>query len=62
MQRTDSLKEILTLGKTEGKRRDITENEMVDGPEFQQALGVGHAQGSLECCSPGGHKESDTTM
>ena len=29
--------------------------------DFEQALGVGDAQGSLVCCSPWGHKESDTT-
>ena len=28
--------------------------------EFEQALGVGEQQGSLVCCSPWGHKESDT--
>ena len=28
---------------------------------FEQALGVGDKQGSLACCSPWGHKESDTT-
>ena len=28
--------------------------------EFEQALGVGDGQGSLECCSPWGLKESDT--
>ena len=44
----------------------MTEDEMVgwhhrlDGPKFEQALGVGHGQGSLACCSPGGRKESDT--
>ena len=27
----------------------------------EQALGVGDGQGSLACCSPQGHKESDTT-
>ena len=27
--------------------------------EFEQALEVGDGQGSLECCSPWGHKESD---
>ena len=32
-----------------------------DGPEFEQALGVGDGQGSLVCYSPWGHKESDTT-
>ena len=49
------------------KEKGATEDEMVgwhhwlDGPEFEQALGVGDGQGSLECCSPWGHKESDTT-
>ena len=32
-----------------------------DGPEFEQAPGVGDGQGSLACCSPWGRKESDTT-
>ena len=45
----------------------MTEDEMVgwhhqlDGHEFEQALGVGGGQGSLVCCSPWGHKESDMT-
>ena len=44
----------------------MTEDEIVgwhhqiDGHEFQQALGVGDAQGSLACCSPWGYKETDT--
>ena len=42
----------------------MTENELVgwhlDGHEFKQALEVGDGQGSLECCSPWGPKESDT--
>ena len=33
----------------------------LDEHEFEQALGVGDGQGSLVCCSPWGHKESDTT-
>ena len=33
----------------------------LNGHEFEQAPGVGDGQGSLACCSPGGHKESDTT-
>ena len=33
----------------------------LNGHEFDQALGVGIGQGSLACCSPWGHKESDTT-
>ena len=45
----------------------MTEDEVIgwhhqhDGPEFEQALGVGDGQGSLVCYSPWGHKESDTT-
>ena len=45
----------------------MTEDELdgwhhrLDGHEFEQALGVGNAQGSLVCCSPWGCKESDTT-
>ena len=45
----------------------MTEGEMggwhhsLDGHEFEQAPGVGDGQGSLACCSPQGHKESDTT-
>ena len=31
-----------------------------DGHEFEQAPGVGDGQASLVCCSPWGHKESDT--
>ena len=33
----------------------------LDGHESEQAPGVGDGQGSLACCSPWGHKESDTT-
>ena len=33
----------------------------LDGHEFEQALGVGDGQGSLVCCSPWSHKESDMT-
>ena len=45
----------------------MTEDEMVgwhhqlSGHEFEQALGIGDGQGGLTCCSPWGHKESDTT-
>ena len=30
---------------------------LLDGHEFLHALGVGHGQGSLVCCSPWGQKE-----
>ena len=33
----------------------------LNGPEFEQALGVGDGQGSLVCCGPWGRKESDMT-
>jgi len=33
----------------------------LNGHEFEQAPGGGEGQGSLVCCSPWGHKESDTT-
>ena len=44
----------------------MAENEIVrwhqqhNEHEFEQALGDGEGQGSLACCSPWGHKESDT--
>ena len=31
------------------------------GHEFEQILEDGEGQGSLTCCSPRGHKESDMT-
>ena len=46
----------------------MTEDEMVgwhhrlDGQEFEQALGIGDEQGSLEWCSPWGCKESEKTV
>ena len=49
------------------QEKGMTEDEMVGwhhqlkGHEFEQALGVGDGQGSLACCSPWGHKESDMT-
>ena len=48
-------------------REGATEDEMVgrhhqfNGHEFEQTSGDGEGQGSLVCCSPWGHKESDTT-
>ena len=49
------------------KEKGTTEHEMVgwhhrlDGRQFEQALGDSKGQGSLACCSPWGHKESDMT-
>ena len=36
-------------------------HHQLDGHEFEQALGDGEGRGSLACCSPWGHKESDRT-
>ena len=47
--------------------KGTTEDEMVgwhhwlDGHEFEQTAGVSDGQGSLECCSSWGRKESDRT-
>ena len=66
MWRTDSLEKILMLRKIEGRRKG--DDRGWDGciasltrHEFEQAPGIGDGQGSLDCCSPWGCKESDTT-
>ena len=49
------------------EEKGMTENEMVgwhhwlNAHEFEQALGDGEGQGSLVCCVPLVHKESDMT-
>ena len=49
------------------KEKGVTEDEIVgwyywfNEHEFEQASGDGEGQGSLACCSPWGHKESDMT-
>ena len=39
----------------------VGRHHQLSGHEFEQAPGDGKKQGSLACCSPWGHKESDTT-
>ena len=62
IQRTDSF-----AGKDRWEEKGTTEDEMVgwhhrlNGHEFEQALGDSGGQRSVVCCSPWGHKESDTT-
>ena len=49
------------------EKKGMTEDEMVgwhhrlDRHEFERALGDGEGQGSLVCCSPWGHRESNRT-
>ena len=68
MQKTDSLKKTLMLGKVEGKRRRGRQwRRWLDGitdsleHEFEQILGDSERQGSLVCCSSWGSKELDMT-
>ena len=54
-------------GKIEAGGKGMIEDEMfgwhhqLDGHEFEQVLGGGDGQGSLECCSPWSCKDSDAT-
>ena len=61
----DSLEKTLLQGKIEGKKRQGQQrtrwHHRLNGHEFEQALGDGDEQGSLECYSPCGHKASDRT-
>ena len=66
-QRADSFEKTMMLGKIEGKRRrgqqrmrwlDVTTNSMYVN---LRKLADGEGQESLVCCSPWGHKASDTT-
>ena len=49
------------------KEKGVTEDEMVgwhhrlNGHEFEKTVGDSEGPGSLVCCSPWDHKESDTT-
>ena len=53
--------------RSKAREKGTTEDEMagwhhwLDGHEFEQVPRVGDGQGNLECCSPWGHRESDTT-
>ena len=68
---TDSKSRLIRKDPDAGKdwrqEKWTTEDEMVgwhhwvNGHEFEQTPVVGDRQGSLACCSPWGHKESDMT-
>ena len=68
MQTTDSLEKTLIEKDGGQEEKGATEEDEMggwhhgpDGHESEQVLQVGDGQGSLACCSPWGHKESDTT-
>ena len=49
-------------GEGEDRGQDGWIHHQLNGQEFEQVLGDGKGQGSLACCSPWGHKESDTAV
>ena len=66
MQTDDSPERSLMLGKIEGRRRRAHQRMRWHGwhhqcnrHELEQTLGDSEGQGSLACCSPRGHNESD---
>ena len=67
MQRTDPFEKTLMLEKIEGRRRRGQQrmrwlDGITDSMDMSLSkLGVSDGQGGLACCSPWGHKESDTT-
>ena len=65
--RADSFEKTLMLGKIEGRRRRGRQRmRWLNGITDSVDMGLGKLwelviQGGLACCSPWGHKESDTT-
>ena len=66
MQRTDSLEKTLMLRKIEGRRRRGWQrmrwlDGITDSMDISLSKLLELVKGSLACCSPWGHKKSDTT-
>ena len=52
---------MLKVGRDRDGRGGDGWHHRPDGHEFEQTSGTGDGQGSMECCSPWGLKESDMT-
>ena len=66
MWRSNSFEKTLMLGRIEGRRRWGWQrmrwlDGITDSSKFKQTPGDSEGQGNLECWSPRGHKELDTT-
>ena len=68
MRGIDLFENTLMLEDRRQEEKGVPEDEMVgwhhqlNEQEFELASGDGEGQGSLVCCSPWAHKESDTTV
>ena len=51
----------MARGEGDDRGRDGQMHHRLSGDEFEEVPGDSERQGNLACCSPWGHKESDTT-
>ena len=67
VQRADSLRKTIMLGRLRAGGEGMTEDEMIgwhhrlSGHEFEETPGDSEGERSLASCSPRGHQESDKT-
>ena len=61
LKKTQCWERLKTKGEAGGRGWDGWMASPTQGHEFEQTLGGSEGQGGLACCSPWGHKQSDTT-